>query len=190
MDHDRIVNKRVQRIARDHSCSVAEVNAALDHHPIELDRDTFLKRTLAMELMELDELQQAFREKALVDQDTAAGGLLIKVAERRATLLGLNPPLGHAVQVIQHEPAENKTSTEELRDILDNVMAITFRERQLLDRRELDGDESTEVLTEINELRAARRKPPYDPSNPRQRRLFYSLRLAGTFTRGKCLRDA
>ena len=63
MDHDRIVNKRVQRIARDHSCSVAEVNAALDHHPIELDRDTFLKRTLAMELVELDELQQAFREK-------------------------------------------------------------------------------------------------------------------------------
>jgi hypothetical protein len=33
--------------------------AALDHHPIELDRDTFLKRTLAMELVELDELQQA-----------------------------------------------------------------------------------------------------------------------------------
>src|SRR5262245_37414946 len=43
MDHDRIVNKRVQRIARDHGCSVAEVNAALDHHPIELDRDTFLE---------------------------------------------------------------------------------------------------------------------------------------------------
>ena len=64
MDHDRIVNKRVRRIAKDHGCTVAEVNAALDHHPIELDRDTFLKRTLAMELVELDELQQAFREKA------------------------------------------------------------------------------------------------------------------------------
>src|SRR5215469_17494125 len=123
MDHDKIVNKRVQRIARDHSCSVAEVNAALDHHPIELDRDTFLKRTLAMELMELDELQQAFREKAFVDQDTAAGGLLIKVAERRATLLGLNPPIGHAVQVIQHAPAEKKkTSTQEMRDLLDDIM--------------------------------------------------------------------
>ena len=80
MDHNKIVNKRVQRIARDHSCSVAEVNAALDHHPIELDRDTFLKRTLAMELMELDELQQAFREKALVDQDTAAAPITIEFA--------------------------------------------------------------------------------------------------------------
>ena len=107
--------------------------------------------------MELDELQQAFREKALVDQDTAAGGLLIKVAERRTTLLGLNPPIGHAVQVIQHAPAEKKkTSTQEMRDLLDDIMGITLRERQLLDRRELDGDESSEVLVEINELRAAR----------------------------------
>jgi len=89
MDQNEIINKRVRRIARDHGCSVAEVNTALDHHPTELDRDKFLKRTLAMELVELDELQRGFREKALVDHDTAAGGLLIKVAERRATLLGL-----------------------------------------------------------------------------------------------------
>jgi hypothetical protein len=47
MDHDEIVNKRVRRIARDHSCTVADVHAALDRHPIELDRDRFLKRTLA-----------------------------------------------------------------------------------------------------------------------------------------------
>ena len=64
MDHGEIINKRVRRIARDHGCSVADVNAALDRHPIELDRDTYLKRTLAMELVELDELQAAFREKA------------------------------------------------------------------------------------------------------------------------------
>ena len=89
MDYDEIVQKRVRRIARDHGCSVADVNSALDRHPIELDRDTFLKRTLAMELVELDELQQAFREKALVDRDVPSGVLLIKVAERRATLLGL-----------------------------------------------------------------------------------------------------
>jgi hypothetical protein len=29
------------------------VNAALDRHPIELDRDQFLRRTLALELIEL-----------------------------------------------------------------------------------------------------------------------------------------
>ena len=80
-------------------------------------------------------------------------------------MLGLNPPIGHAVQVIQHAPAAKKTNTQEMRDLLDDIMGITLRERQLLDRRELDGDESTEVLTEINELRSARGKPPYNPSN-------------------------
>jgi DNA-binding transcriptional MerR regulator len=88
MDHDEIIQKRVRRIATDHGCSVAEVNAALDHHPIELDRDTFLKRT---------------------------------IAERRATLLGLNAPIGHAVQVIQHEPGNKPTSTERIRAAIDRI---------------------------------------------------------------------
>ena len=122
MDHNKIVNKRVRRIARDHGCTMDEVNTALDHHPIELDRDTFLKRTLALELVELDELQHAFREKALVDRDVAAGTLMVKIAERRATLLGLNPPLGHAVQVIQHESLDKPTSTQRIRAVLDELM--------------------------------------------------------------------
>jgi hypothetical protein len=125
MDHDEIIQKRVRRIASDHGCSVAEVNAALDRHPIELNRDTFLKRMLAMELVELDELQQAFRDKALVDRDVAAGMLLIKVAERRATLLGMNAPLGHAVQVIQHEPLDKPTSTERIAALVDRIRGKT-----------------------------------------------------------------
>src|SRR6516164_3089887 len=106
MDRDELVNKRVAQIARDHGCTVDQVNAALDRHPIELDRDQFLRRTLALELIELDALQQAFRAKALEDRDVGSGLLLLKVAERRATLLGMNAPQGHAVQIIQHEPAE------------------------------------------------------------------------------------
>jgi hypothetical protein len=46
---------------------------------------------VAAALIELDQLQQAFRNKALEDRDVAAGALLVKVAERRATLPGLNP---------------------------------------------------------------------------------------------------
>jgi hypothetical protein len=38
----------------DHGCTVDQVHMALDHYPVELDRDTFLKRTLAMELVELE----------------------------------------------------------------------------------------------------------------------------------------
>ena len=73
-----------------------------------------------MELVEL-ELQQAFRDKALVDRDVASGVLLIKVAERRATLLGLNPPLGHAVQVVQHVPEYQPTSTDLIEAAIDRI---------------------------------------------------------------------
>ena len=46
MDHGELNNPRVRAIARAHDCTVDQVNAALDRHPIELDRDRFLKRTL------------------------------------------------------------------------------------------------------------------------------------------------
>jgi len=66
------------------------------------------------------QLQQAFRSKALVDRDVAAGALLVKVAERRATLLGLNPPIGHAVAVIQ-QPTEQPNSTDRILAVLDRI---------------------------------------------------------------------
>ena len=118
---DLIIHKRVRRIADDYGCTIAEVHAVLDHHPIEIDRDKYLKRTLALELLRLDELEEAFRDKAIVDRDVASGALLVRIAERRATLLGLNPPLGHAVQVIQHEPENKPSSTERLRAAIDRV---------------------------------------------------------------------
>jgi hypothetical protein len=123
MDHDELTNKRVHAIARAHDCSIDDVHAALDRHPIERDRDTYLKRTLALELMRLDQLEMAFEGKAIKDRDPAAGALMVKILERRATLLGLNPPLGHAVQVIQHEPAERKTTLEDARIRLDAFMS-------------------------------------------------------------------
>jgi hypothetical protein len=76
-----------------------------------------------MQLLQLDELEVAFRDKAIVDRDVAAGVLLVKVAERRATLLGLNPPLGHAVQVIQHEPENKPSSTDRIRAAIDRIRA-------------------------------------------------------------------
>jgi hypothetical protein len=93
----------------------------LDRHPIELDRDAYLKRTLALELMRLDALEMAFEGKAIREHDVAAGALLVKVAERRATLLGLNAPIGHAVAVVQHEPGNQPTSTERLRAAVDRI---------------------------------------------------------------------
>ena len=125
---DLIIHKRVRRIADDYGCTIAEVHAVLDHHPIEIDRDKYLKRTLALELSRLDELEEAFRDKAIVDRDVASGALLVRIAERRATLLGLNPPLGHAVQVIQHEPENKPSSTERLRAAIDRIRGKTHQD--------------------------------------------------------------
>jgi len=51
MDQNELVNQRVHAIARAHDCTTDDVHAALDRHPIELNRDAYLKRTLALELM-------------------------------------------------------------------------------------------------------------------------------------------
>jgi hypothetical protein len=104
------------------------VHAVLDRHPIEVDRDKYLKRALAMQLLQLDELEVAFRNKAIMDRDVAAGVLLVKVAERRATLLGLNAPIGHAVAVVQHEPENKPTSTERLRAAIDRIRGKTHQD--------------------------------------------------------------
>ncbi len=118
---DLILYKPERAIADDHGCTVNEVHAVLDRHPIEIDRDKYLKRALAMQLLQLDELEVAFRDKAIVDRDCAAGMLLVKVAERRATLLGLNPPLGHAVQVIQHEPPTQQSSFDKIEALVNRI---------------------------------------------------------------------
>src|SRR5262245_10831372 len=103
MEQEELNQRRVKRIAREHRCSVAQVNAALDAHPVLTGREKYLARTLALELVELDELGEVFRAKAINDEDVAAGALLTKIHERRATLLGLNAPAASAVTVIEQE---------------------------------------------------------------------------------------
>src|SRR5215813_3857166 len=122
---DLFLYKPERAIADDNGCTIDEVHAVLDRHPIEVDRDKYLKRALALQLLQLDELEIAFREKALMDRDVAAGVLLIKVAERRATLLGLNAPIGHAVQVIQHDPPNKPSSTERIAALVDRIRGKT-----------------------------------------------------------------
>jgi hypothetical protein len=48
--------------------------------------------------------------------------VLIKAAERRATLLGLNPVLGHAVSIVQHPPEHRQTSTNKIEAALNALI--------------------------------------------------------------------
>ena len=71
--------------------------------------------------MRLDQLEMAFEGKAIRDRDVAAGALMVKIAERRATLLGLNPSPGFAVAVLQHPPTEQQSSTERIHAAIERI---------------------------------------------------------------------
>jgi uncharacterized protein YkwD len=95
--------------------------------------------------------------------DVASAAVYCKISERGASMRGMNAPQGHLVQLMHAaNMPEKQTTTQHLRTVLDTILHITPRERQLLDKRELEGDDSAEVLAEINQLRAERGKPPLD----------------------------
>jgi len=124
MKDEDIIHRRVSRIAREHECTIPDVNRALDAHPIKTEREKYLSRLLALELVELDELGEVFREKAIAERDVGAGALLTKIHERRATLLGLNAPAASAVTVIEHESAPKMNSTERIRAAIDRIRGL------------------------------------------------------------------
>ena len=62
---DQIVRRRVRRESQEHGVSPDEVDRALDKHPVNTDPGPYLKRVLALELVELDELQGIFHDKAV-----------------------------------------------------------------------------------------------------------------------------
>src|SRR5262249_15943238 len=123
VDNDDINQRRLRRIACEHHCTIPDVNVALDAHPIKTEREKYLSRLLALELVEMDELGEVFREKAIKEQDVAAGALLTKIHEPIATLLGLNAPAS-AVTVIEHERAPTMNSTERIRAGIDRIRGL------------------------------------------------------------------
>ena len=164
----RVSGKSVAWIAREHGCSEEAIEAVLDRHVDVLMTDKALRQALMLELKRLDDYVETFHPKAQ-EGDPVCGALCVKISERRATLLGLNAPLGHAVQIIHRtEPARALTSTQKIRAAMDNVMHVTVRERQLLDKESEPGGFgiTAEEATEIDELRKVRGKGPraVDPS--------------------------
>jgi hypothetical protein len=67
------------------------------------------------------------QQPRFVDRDVPSGVLLIKVAERRATLLGLNPVLGFAAHVVQHPPEYRETSTDKIERALAHLIEDQWR---------------------------------------------------------------
>lgn len=128
MDSDELTNKRIHALARRHGCGVDDINAALDAHPVVTDRAAYVRRCLSLELMHLDEYEEVFRAKAL-DGNDVSGALVLKIQERRATLLGLNAAPQSSVKIIDATPTNKPTSTEKILAALDRLAEDGERER-------------------------------------------------------------
>jgi DNA-directed RNA polymerase specialized sigma24 family protein len=120
-----------------------------------------LRQEWALESKRLAACGMRFYQIAMRDNDTQAAMIFLKASERRATLCGANAPQGHSVHIMHQTATEQKkTSTEKIRDVLDIILHITPRERELIDKREVENDQSTEIPREINELREKRNLGP------------------------------
>jgi mannose/fructose/N-acetylgalactosamine-specific phosphotransferase system component IIB len=97
------------------------------------------RRLYAMELK--------FWHKAMEDNGSPADAMVaVKTSERRATLAGANMPQSHVLVVVS-QPTELRTSTERMSDVLDTLLGITDREKELRARDsagEITADEAEE----------------------------------------------
>ena len=73
--HDLILHKPERALADDAGCTVAEVHAVLDQHPITVDRDKHLKRALAMQLLQLDHRQRRGHTSQGISQSVQISGM-------------------------------------------------------------------------------------------------------------------
>src|SRR5215471_8969197 len=101
--------------------------------------------------------------------DVASAVVFVKISERGASMTGMNAPQSDAVPTDPCQSAGKENIDRDARDMLDNVLGITVRERFLIDKDdEIGGPAITaEESAEIDELRKARGKGPRseDPSS-------------------------
>jgi hypothetical protein len=99
---ERLSGCSVRSIAQQLRCTVGEVDAALDRLTDEIT-NPYRVRAIGIELARLDELLKPFYVRAL-EGDVSAGALCIRIAERRAALLGIDAP-ARSFDVIQLKAA-------------------------------------------------------------------------------------
>jgi hypothetical protein len=119
---DAIAGHKLKDIARAHSLTVSEVNKILDEETERALNNKQLRRELMLEAKRLRAIGKRYFERALSDDEQAPASAIIyvKASERLATLLGLNAPSNHTVQM-HVAPPETVSSTERIRAALDRL---------------------------------------------------------------------
>jgi hypothetical protein len=117
----RISGTSVRDIAHQFGLSITDVNAVIDRKMIKLD-NAYRVRAVALDLERLEEMQKGFLRQAL-EGDATAGHLVIKIAERRAAILGTDAPIRiDAVKLVEAN-GPRQTTTEEWQAAIDRLCA-------------------------------------------------------------------
>src|SRR5215472_17234611 len=108
---DRVNGKSVRDIARERSLSVAAVEAILDQEAERALGAPELRRMLYLEVCRLEAIKSVLFEKAMAGENAAAA-IYVKLSERMASMIGINAPQGHYVQIGSTiEPVERPSNT-------------------------------------------------------------------------------
>jgi hypothetical protein len=156
----------VEKAAKRFKLPVAEVRQLL-RDEVERCRDgEYMRECWALADRRLAAVEVKFYNKAIEgDGDPQSAIVFVKTNERRGTLNGANAPIGHAVTVMHQAAPPELTSTQKIRAALDNVLGVTFRERELEDKRDYSDENLTpaeqDELTQLRQAREAKHTQPH-----------------------------
>jgi len=125
----RLDGVRIRTIARTFKIPVELVESVLDRACVKIDAQ-YRASTIAVELERLEEMHRVFYAKALAG-DGSAAHVAIRIAEHRASILGLFAPARHdPIQMVEAGTNQTKrTSTDKIMAALALVGGGKARQR-------------------------------------------------------------
>jgi hypothetical protein len=120
----RLNGRGVHTIARELNLPVKEVDEAIDRCCRPID-EPFRLRAIFLELARLDRLTEAFYRKATAG-DAPSAAIVLKVNERRSSILGLDVPAGirRDPVLLQIEQTPQPSTTYRIKAALDRIAAM------------------------------------------------------------------
>jgi hypothetical protein len=127
----RLLGNSPRAIADDFGISIHDVDAAVDEKMVKID-NAYRLRAAALDLERLEAMQARFLRDAL-SGDLAAGHLCLKIAERRAAMLGTDAPVRVDAVQLAEVTGPQPTSTVRIGALIDRI-----RSKRLTDKTQQD----------------------------------------------------
>ena len=161
-DYDAVIDAladgmSVAKVSRQYGLPQTDVKRMLKEATELCYNGEAMREAWALEVRRLQAVGLKFFHKAMADGNPADAMVFIKASERRATLAGANMPQAHIVRVANEPPRLN--STQHISNVLDNILGISARERELEDKdlaREPITDDERGELKQFRDARKAK----------------------------------